>query len=42
LDFSSGIVAANSTVDIGIMFNPVEVGDHEVILEVIAKEHNPV
>jgi hypothetical protein len=29
-------------VDIGIMFNPIEVGDHDVILDVVAKEKNPV
>jgi hypothetical protein len=42
LDFDSGIIAANSTVDIGIMFNPIEVGDHDLILDIVAKEKNPV
>lgn len=42
LDFTSGIIAANSTVDIGIMFNPIEVGDHDVVLDVVAKEKNPM
>ena len=42
LDFQQGIIAANSTVDIGIMFNPIEVGDHNMILDVVAKEKNPM
>jgi hypothetical protein len=24
------------------MFNPIEVGDHDVILDVVAKEKNPM
>lgn len=42
LDFEKGIIAANSKIDIGIMFNPNEVGTHDIILDVIAKEKNPM
>lgn len=41
LDFKSGIIAANSKVDIGIIFNPTQVTDYDVVLEVIASEKNP-
>lgn len=42
LDFTQGIIAANSKIDIGIMFNPTEIGEYNVILDVIAKEKNPM
>ena len=41
MDFRSGIIAANSKIDVGIMFNPTNVGNFDVILDVIAKEKNP-
>ena len=42
LDFDKGIIAANSTIDVGIMFNPTEVGEHNLLLDVVAKEKNPL
>lgn len=41
LDFKSGIIAANSKVDIGIIFNPTQVADYDLIMDVIASEKNP-
>lgn len=41
LDLQSGIIAANSKLDIGIMFNPVQVCEFDLILDVIATEKNP-
>lgn len=41
LDFRAGIIAANSKIDVGIMFNPQRVGPFDMVLEVIAKEKNP-
>ncbi|KAL4426641.1 hypothetical protein ABPG74_018719 [Tetrahymena malaccensis] len=41
LDFKSGIIAANSKVDIGIIFNPNIVADYDLIMDVIASEKNP-
>lgn len=40
LDFSNGIIAANSKVEIGITFHPTEVCDLDLYLECIAKERN--
>lgn len=40
LDFKSGIIAANSKVDIGIIFNPTEVADYNLVMDVIASEKN--
>lgn len=40
LDFKSGIIAANSKVDIGIIFNPTQVTDYDLIMEVNASEKN--
>ena len=40
LDFESGIIAANSKVEIGIIFHPTEVCDLDLILECVAKERN--
>jgi fructose-1,6-bisphosphatase/sedoheptulose 1,7-bisphosphatase-like protein len=40
LDFKSGIIAANSKVDIGIIFNPTQVTDYDLIMDVIASEKN--
>lgn len=42
MDFDKGIIAANSTIDVGIMFNPTEVGEHNLVLDVVAKEKNPM
>lgn len=41
LDIQNAIIAANSKLDIGIMFNPVEVCEFDLILDVIATEKNP-
>lgn len=41
LDLQSGIIAGNSKLDIGIMFNPIEVCEFDLILDVIATEKNP-
>lgn len=41
LDLQNGIIAANSKLDIGIMFNPIEVCEFDLVLEVIATEKNP-
>ncbi len=41
LDFKSGIIAANSKVDIGIIFNPTQVADYDLIMDVVASEKNP-
>ncbi|EGR30025.1 hypothetical protein IMG5_144000 [Ichthyophthirius multifiliis] len=38
LDFKQGIIAANSKVDVGIIFNPTKVGDYNLVLDVIAQE----
>ena len=35
------IIAANSKLDIGIMFNPIEVCEFDLILDVVATEKNP-
>lgn len=40
LDFKSGIIAANSKVDIGIIFNPTQVTDYDLVMDVIASEKN--
>ncbi|CAK79907.1 unnamed protein product, partial (macronuclear) [Paramecium tetraurelia] len=41
LDLQNGIIAANSKLDIGIMFNPIEVCEFDLVLDVIATEKNP-
>jgi hypothetical protein len=41
LDLTSGIIAANSKLDIGIMFNPYEVNEFDLVLDVVASEKNP-
>jgi hypothetical protein len=41
LDLTSGIIAANSKLDIGIMFNPYEVNEFDLVLDVVAVEKNP-
>ena len=38
LDFDKGIIAVNSTIKNRIMFNPTEVGEHNLLLDVVAKE----
>lgn len=38
LDFESGIISANSKVEIGIIFHPSEVCDLDLVLECVAKE----
>ena len=38
LDFESGIISANSKVEIGIIFHPNEVCDLDLVLECVAKE----
>jgi hypothetical protein len=40
LDFTQGIIAANSKVEVGITFNPGEVSNMDLILECVAKEKN--
>ncbi|KAM3137891.1 hypothetical protein pb186bvf_009972 [Paramecium bursaria] len=41
LDIQNAIIAANSKLDIGIMFNPIEVCEFDLILDVVATEKNP-
>lgn len=40
LDFKEGIIAGNSKLEIGIVFQPVEIIEFELILECVAKERN--
>mgnify|MGYP003880634599 FL=1 len=40
LDFKEGIIAGNSKLEIGVVFQPVEFFDFELIMECIAKERN--